>query len=206
MAQQVDDHTKFNVGSLFTIPSKDKEAKKNLTIGAYNGSIQFSIRDKDFTPGNKPRSVTVSPRMAYQIAGMMKELIEAPEPGKKFTLIFNGLWNKEARKRELSFLITIGMDEQAICYIGIKHIDFNREQFTGRFDLVGDRNMEISGRYDDEKSRSFEELKMLHHLFHNLYFQEASLLTRNHLVTFGGTNNSKSTSQSASSSSADDEF
>lgn len=211
MAETETDHTKFNVGALLTFPNNDKENKKLLCFGAYNGNVQLSIRNAEYQPGTKPRSVTITPHMGYMIHEILDDLVKTPQPGKKHTLIFNGRWNKEARKRELSFLFTVGMSDSAVCYIGIKHIDYQGDQFSGRFDLVGDRNLEIAGFYEDEKSRSFQTLKMLRKYFDDMFLQAASLLTRNHLVNNFGGNNRRSASASPSESSissagADDEF
>lgn len=212
MAEQ--DPTKFNTSKLIAFRNGDKDNPKELCFGAYNGNIQLSIRNVKFEEGDRPRSISISPQIGYLITESLKDLVEAPQPGKKNTLIFNGKWNKDTRRRELSFQFTIGMDDAAMCYIGIKHVDYNNDQYSGRFDLTGDRNIEVSGIYDDDKNRSFQTLKMLYKYFNDMFLQQASLLTRNHLQTpkfgnkgggRGGDSGARSVNN-VSAPTADDEF
>lgn len=178
---QQQDHSKFNVNNLLSFRNKEKD--KVLNFGAYNGNVQMSFGPATFERGSRPRSATLTPALVYLVSEMMDDIIKKPEPGKKRSLVFHGIWNQEARKKELSLLVTIGMDDNAMCYIGIKHINQEKETFTGKYDLTGDMNAEVSGMYDDDKSRSMMTLKMLHHYLSGSVLTTGALLTRNHLRT-----------------------
>lgn len=201
------DHSKFNVSSLISF--KNKERDKNLSIGAYNGNVQFTFGNATFERGNRPRSVVLNPAMLGCVVDMLDELIASPEPGKKKTLIFKGLWNPEIRKKELSLVMTIGMDDNALCYIGLKHTNNEKEVFSARFELEGDRNIEVTGSYDDDKSRSFSTMKMLRMYFVNGVLSNASTMTRNHLKKPNfqrGNNNSGGRSANVATPDTDDDF
>lgn len=184
------DRSKFNVNTILSF--KNKERDKNLSIGAYNGNVQFTFGNATFERGNRPRSAILNPNMLYCVVEMLEDLIANPEPGKKKTLIFKGLWNAEARRKELSLVMTIGMDDNATCYIGLKHTNKEKEVFSARFELCGDRDIEVAGSYDDDKSRSFSTLKMLHMYLHQAILSFAAIMTRNHLIkpNFQRNNNS----------------
>lgn len=197
MPQDNSDHTKFNMSTLMAFKNKEKD--KTLTIGAYNGQIQFTLGNGTYQPGVRPRTVYCNLHMAGVLKDNIRNILDHPEPGKKFTLIYNGIWNNEAKRRELSFTCTIGITDAATCYIGIKHIDStDKSTWSGLFELVGDPYLEVAGSYDDLKTRSFATLKLIYDLLTSCYFQTSALFTRNYLPQ--RSTNNKSSSSSAPSS------
>lgn len=193
----------FNVNNLLAF--KDKEREKVLNIGAYNGQITLNVANAKFERGNSDfRSIAIPPMAGYLILQMLKDMVDHPEPEKKKTLVFNGLYDREAKKYVLSLAITIGMDDTGMFYIGVKHVNSKHETFSRRFEIIGDKRIDVAGLYDDDKSRSLVALQMLHHYFDRMYFQQAALFTRNNLRK--SNQNSKKDSDSSSSKIDDDTF
>ncbi len=202
MAIDYNDHMQFKMNNLLSI--KNKDGDKHLTFTAYGGNIQMSFGPNTFEKGKRPRSVNVTPHMAHVLMTCMKKILDKPEPGKKFTIVYNGEWNKETKRRELSFTCTIGMGDNAVCYIAIKHVDKQtKETWSGLFDLIGDRYLEVTGLYDDEKNRSFMTLGMIYNLFQQNYFGASALLTRNYMTDPSKFSRSNQSSVGSSSSSED---
>lgn len=192
------DHTKFNMGTLISF--RNKERDKTLSIGAYNGQIQFVLGDGKYQPGVKPRSVYCNIHMAGVLKDNIRNILDHPEPGKKFTLIYNGIWNAEVKRRELSFTCTIGITDAATCYIGIKHVNnADKSVWNGLFELSGDPYLEVAGSYDDLKSKSFATLKLIYDLLNACYFQTSALFTRNYLAQRPTDNKSSSTASTSPS-------
>lgn len=200
MAEEQNDPTKFDVGTIHRVYNKERD--HHLSFGAYNGKIQISFGSTTFEKGQRPRSLMVDEMLRRNIIENMDLLINAPAPDKKFPLIINGKWNADAKKKELSCVFTIGMDENAMCYIAVKHIDDQNNTFSCKYILQGDRNVETVN-YDDEKSRSIATLRAIRHMLAEV-MPISALLTRNHLrkTTFQkGGGYKKNTSGSSSSES-----
>ncbi len=178
MADNVNDPTKFDMNSIHRIFNKERD--KQLTFGAFNGQPQLSFGSAQFEKGVRPRNIVVSPALLDLMIDKLRKLLNSPAPDKKYPIIINGRWNPEARKRELSAVITIGMDDTGLAFIGIKHINDSGENFVGKYELLGDRNIE-SEDYDSEKSRSLANIRQLLHLMENVW-TTASLFTRNHMM------------------------
>ena len=209
MADQTNDPTKFDMNAYHRIFNKERD--KQLTFGAYNGQNQLSFGSAQFEKGVRPRNIQVTDTLRVVIIDNIRKILEAPAPDKKYPIIINGRWNQETRKRELSAVITIGMDETGICFIGVKHVNDNGENFVAKFELLGDRNIESDG-YNDEKSRSLSTLRMLLNMISE-HWPTTAMLTRNHMVkpTFnrdgkGGNKNYSRPSSVASSGSSDDDL
>jgi len=179
MAMEDTDHTKFNMNSLQRLTNKERD--KQLTLGVYNGVPQISLNTLPFEKGTRPKSIQVNDILRNIIIEKMQKILDAPGPDKKFPIIINGRWNPDTRKKELSTVLTIGMDDTGICFIGVKHIDDQGNNFIAKFELTGDRNIE-SADYDDDKSRSLSTMRMLKHFLEHAW-PIGAFFTRNHLVT-----------------------
>lgn len=178
------DKSIFDVNAIVVLNNKDRS--KRLTIGAYNGNMQFSLGDGTYEKGVRPRSILVIDQLRDLICHYLRKLINNPAPDTKHSIVINGRFNRETRKRELSAVITVGIDDTGTGYLGVKHVGDDGEAFIGKFELSGVTYIEADD-YSDDKSRSLGFMRSLLHVLETTW-PISSLFTRNNLYkrSFGG--------------------